>query len=209
MIMHVWGQTEAPLSTEPGVCAGTPKAELFREPSFVEVVLNRVYFYSDVSASSVLQLNKRLRELSANLTVEAANQEREPANIFLHVSSYGGSIFAGLAAMEEVRHSRVPVVALVDGCVASAATFMVVAAKKRIIRPNCFMLIHQLSAWTSGNYHQLRDDQKNFDRLMQQIKTIYKQYTKVPEGEVDGILDHDIWWDAETCLKYGLVDEIN
>ena len=25
---------------------------------------------------------------------------------------------------------------------------------------------------------------------------------------MDKILKHDLWWDAETCLKYGLVDEI-
>ena len=26
--------------------------------------------------------------------------------------------------------------------------------------------------------------------------------------ELDKLLKHDLWWDADTCLKYGLVDEI-
>jgi len=25
---------------------------------------------------------------------------------------------------------------------------------------------------------------------------------------MDEILKHDIWWDAEQCLEYGLIDEI-
>jgi ATP-dependent protease ClpP protease subunit len=44
--------------------------------------------------------------------------------------------------------------------------------------------------------------------LMKKIKNIYRQYTKIPEDKMDEILKHDIWWDAEQCLEYGLVDEI-
>ena len=44
--------------------------------------------------------------------------------------------------------------------------------------------------------------------LMQKIKSIYEQHTKIPKREMDKILKHDLWWDAKTCLKYGLVDEI-
>ena len=28
------------------------------------------------------------------------------------------------------------------------------------------------------------------------------------EDKMDEILKHDIWWDAEQCLEYGLIDEI-
>ena len=28
------------------------------------------------------------------------------------------------------------------------------------------------------------------------------------QDKMDEILKHDIWWDAEQCLEYGLVDEI-
>ena len=44
--------------------------------------------------------------------------------------------------------------------------------------------------------------------LMQIIKDIYDQRTKIPKREMDKILKHDLWWEAEKCLQYGLVDEI-
>ena len=36
----------------------------------------------------------------------------------------------------------------------------------------------------------------------------FKEYTKIPMKELDGILKHDIWMDSATCLKHGLVDHV-
>ena len=44
--------------------------------------------------------------------------------------------------------------------------------------------------------------------MMKTIKDVYKKYTKVPMKKLDEILKHDLLWDAETCLAYGLIDEI-
>ena len=43
---------------------------------------------------------------------------------------------------------------------------------------------------------------------MERIKQIYREHTKIPTKKLNEVLKHDLWWDAETCLKYGLVDEI-
>ena len=51
---------------------------------------------------------------------------------------------------------------------------------------------------------QVRVDLKDAET----IKSVYKEYTKVPMKKLDEILKHDLLWDANTCLKYGLVDEI-
>ena len=44
--------------------------------------------------------------------------------------------------------------------------------------------------------------------LLPGLQKLYKGYTKVPDQELDEILKHDLWWDAEKCLEYGLVDKI-
>ena len=43
---------------------------------------------------------------------------------------------------------------------------------------------------------------------MKKIKNIYEEYTLIPKRKLNEILKHDLWWDAKTCLEYGLVDEI-
>jgi len=185
-----------------------PTADIIKEPSYVEVVDNRIYFYSDVSSEQVLQLNRRLRETSNQLMHEAKIQDRDPANIFLHVHSYGGSLLAGFAAMDEVVRCQAPVTSIVDGAVASAATFITVSAEHRIMRPHAHILIHQLSSMWWGKYSELKDEMKNLDRFMEMIKDVYGQYTKVPPEKLDEILEHDLWFDSDQALRMGIVDEI-
>lgn len=130
--------------------------------------------------------------------------------INLHVNSYGGSIFAGISSMDTILRIRnyVDIITIVEGGVASAGTFISVVGTKRKITKNSYMLIHQLSSFTYGKYSEIKDDMKNYDELMKMIKNIYTQYTEIPANVIDEILNHDLWWDAKTCLKYKLVDEI-
>ena len=85
---------------------------------------------------------------------------------------------------------------------------MSVVGNKRYIHKNACMLVHQLSGHMWGKFQEMEDDMHNSKMLMKKIKNIYRQYTKIPEDKMDEILKHDIWWDAEQCLEYGLVDEI-
>ena len=50
-----------------------------------------------------------------------------------------------------------------------------------------------------GKYEDLKDDMKNNDLLMKTIKSIYVEHTKIPKRQLNKILKHDLWWDAETC----------
>jgi len=49
---------------------------------------------------------------------------------------------------------------------------------------------------------------KNSDELMEMIKGVYLQYTKVPKKELNNMLKHDLWFNAKTSIKYGIVDKI-
>ena len=177
-------------------------------PSFVEVVENRIYFYSRIETEKILQLNRNILSMGINLQREATIQNREPANIYLHIQSYGGSIFAGMAGMDEIIKSIVPVHTMIDGCCASAATFLSVCGKKRFINRHAYMLIHQLSSFMWGKYEEFKDEMQNLDKIMVMIKQVYKEYTQIPMSKLDGILKHDLWFDADQCKEYGLVDEI-
>tara|TARA_R110002110_G_scaffold3700_2_gene19134 strand:- start:182 stop:844 length:663 start_codon:yes stop_codon:yes gene_type:complete len=175
---------------------------------YLEITNNRIYFYSDVATKNVLGLNKALRELGAEIQHSSAILECASADIFLHINSHGGDLFAGLAAMDEIRKSKVPVISIIDGCAASAATLMSIAANKRLINKHAYMLIHQLSSGMWGKYKEMKDEMENVDNMMKTIRDVYLEYTKIPKKKLNEILDHDLWLDAETCLKYGLVDEI-
>ena len=175
----------------------------------VETANNRLYFYAGVNRSTVLTLNKSLKNMEINTLNRATTLQADHVHkAYLHINSFGGSVFAGLSAMDYIKRSKIPITTVIDGCAASAATMMSVVAPHRQIHEHSFMLIHQLSAGSWGKYEELKDDMKNNEMLMKVIKSIYEQHTKVPKAQLANILKHDLWWDAKTCLKYGLVDEI-
>ena len=180
-----------------------------KENSYLENINNRLYFYSEIERNKVLQLNKSIIQLNNELPIQKLSYAlEEEIKIYININSYGGSVFAGLSAMDEIINSKTPIYTIVDGCCASAATFLSVVGDKRFIKKHSYMLIHQLSSSFWGKHSQFLDELENQKKLMDVIKNVYKKYTKIPMKEIDEKLKHDLWFDAQTCLKYGLVDEI-
>ena len=173
----------------------------------IRVVENTIYFYGDVLESNALELNSTLHAVDKKLQVSSQFLEVKPI-INLHINSYGGSLFAGLATVDTIRRLNAEVHSVIDGAAASAATIISASCAKRSIGKYSKMLIHQLSAGAYGKYTELEDDMENNKHLMDTIKAIYKEYTKVPMKKLNEILKQDLWFDSKTCLELGLVDEI-
>ncbi len=175
----------------------------------VSSINNNIYFYSEVNRVKNLELNKKLVTMGTSL-VNRSNSlgVNDPVPIKLHINSYGGSLFAGFSSVDYVLRCPVPVHSIIDGCAASAATLFSVVAEKRYMNKHSFMLIHQLSSGMWGNYESLKDDMENCDLLMETVRSIYSEHTKIPKKMLNQILKKDLWFDAETCLKHGLVDEV-
>ena len=169
---------------------------------------NHIYFYSEVERSKMLELNKAIRELDTKLQKEALSLSIPLPNIYLHINSYGGSIFAGLATLDTIRNTGCPVITIIEGCAASAGTMISIVGKERWMQKHSYMLIHQLSSSSWGKYSELVDDMENNNKLMEMIRELYEEYTQVPHSQLEEILKHDLWWDSEKCLEYGLVDKI-
>jgi ATP-dependent Clp protease protease subunit len=177
-------------------------------PQVVEVVENRIYFYADVDRENVLKLNKTLDALNNDLLYKAKVQNHTPPPIYLYINSYGGHIFDAFSALDSIEYSTIPVHTIIDGCAASAATFLSIFGKRRYIKPHSYFLIHQLSSMMWGKYEEFKDEMENLTKFMAVIQKMYKEKTKLPPAKLNEILKHDLWFDADDALRFGLVDEI-
>ena len=54
---------------------------------------------------------------------------------------------------------------------------------------------------------ELEDEHENNTMLMKRIKDIYTEHASIPKKQLSEILKHDLWWDLNKCVSYGLVDE--
>ena len=174
----------------------------------ISVQDNKIYYYSSVNRDSAVELNKKIGELESKSLTLSKSLGILPPPIKLFINSGGGSIVAGISSMDTILRCEVPIHTYVDGFSASAATFLTVVGERRLMSRNSYMLVHQLSSSFWGTYANFEDEKKNLDLMMKTIKDVYKKYTKLPMKKLDNILKHDLMWDAQTCLDYGMIDEI-
>ena len=184
------------------------KADAANSEKHISVQDNKIYFYSGVNRNACVELNKKIGELESKSLTLSKTLGILPPSVKVFINSGGGSIVSGIASMDTILRCQVPVETYVDGFSASAATFLSVVGEKRFMSRNSYMLIHQLSSNFWGTYANFEDEKKNLDLMMKTIKDVYKKYTKLPMKKLDEILKHDLMWDAQTCLDYGMIDEI-
>lgn len=170
--------------------------------------INHIYFHSEVDRDSIFDLCALINESEEENLFTSYKMRVDPIPIYLHINSYGGSIFAAFAAIDCMNACKVPVYTIIEGAVASAGTLISVFGKKRYIRPHAYMLIHQLSSGFWGKMSEIDDEHKNLVELTERILTIYREHTKIPKKELQELLRHDLWLNTAKALKYGLVDEI-
>jgi len=169
---------------------------------------NHIFFYDDVSTESCLSLNREIQAVVRELRSYSLDYSCESPKIYIHINSYGGELLACFSTLDYIKNCPVPVVSIIEGCAASAATLISVVASERYMTSSSWMLIHQLSGGYWGKYEEMEEDLDNSRKFMEKIYEIYEEHTKLTRSELKKILKRDEWWDYKTCLKYGLVDGI-
>lgn len=162
-------------------------------------VRNEIYFYEDVNPQSILELNTLLREVDSCV---------DGLPIILYIHSDGGDLFSGLSAMDHIMSCKKPVHTVIDGFCCSAATFIFLGGSSRLVKKHSHMLIHQISSdgeWVK--FEDIKDEMNNLQKLMDKVVGIYREYTNLPEKKLKRLMRHDIYLDADQCVKYDIAHD--
>lgn len=174
----------------------------------LEVIDNKIFYYGPITQEDMLQLNKAIAMMDKDLQVFEIKYETKSPPIQLHIHSEGGSVHAAMSTVDAIRGCKTPVHSYIDGSAASAATMISCVADKRFITKHSMMLIHQLSSGVWGKYDDIKEEVTNLDLTMKNIMKVYKNHSTLSKKELKVLLSKDVWLTSETCLEYGLVDEI-
>ena len=169
---------------------------------------NHIYFYSDITRDSVYELMTFIREAEKYCVVTAFELSLDEIPIYLHINSYGGCIHSAFAVIDVISGCRVPVHSIVEGATASAGTLISISCKKRYIRANAYMLIHQLSSSCWGKMNEIDDEYKNLTELMERVKKMYEDYATISKKKLDKLLKHDLWLNSSVAISNGLADDL-
>ena len=175
---------------------------------------NHIYLYSEINRKTAYDVNHFIKSISNDInTLENNMTTTLKTPIYIHINSYGGSIFDALSIIDTIQNCNqncnIPVYSIIEGCAASAATLISVCCEKRFITKYSYMLIHELRSGIWGKYSEIEEEYENLTSIMNTIFSIYKENTNIKnKKDLKSLLKKDSWWDSDTCLKKGLVDEL-
>ena len=180
------------------------------DDELIETMNNHIYLYSDINNKSAFEIKKSFENVKFKIRELKDKYGVEPA-IHLHINSYGGCVFSAFCIIDTIREAQkngIRVYTYCEGKVASSGTLISVCGDKRYISKNAVMLIHELSSTFWGKFSEIEDEWHNVKMLMNKLKQVYKENTKMKKKDLDKILTHDLWLESDECLKNGFVDEI-
>lgn len=165
-----------------------------------------IRIYGDIVGKKSIFDNSSVDPIS--FADDLAKLENRPVTV--RVNSNGGSVFAAQTIANNLRTYKGATTSIVDGLAASAATIIVMAARKIIMPAGSMMMIHDPMLRIEGNMNE-EDLQKCIDSLKPVKASIIDSYmkrSKISKEKLYSMMRATTWLTAEECIKYGFADEI-
>ena len=132
----------------------------------------------------------------------------EISELNVHINSYGGETFQGLAIYNLLKQHKAQVNVYVDGIAASSASIIAMAADKVYMPKTALMMIHNCWLWAVGNAKELRKTADDMDKIAVAYKEAYLSKINITEEKLDKLLDEETYLTADECIEMGFADEI-
>jgi len=160
-----------------------------------------MYMYGDIGANwwgegiTDKQVLKTLNSIKTNI-------------VNIHINSYGGDVFQGIAISNILKQSEKTVNIYVDGIAASAASIVAMGAEKIYMPKNTQLMIHNPWTYASGNADELEKVVSSLRKAESSIVETYMERFSGTADELKVLLEKEEYLTAEEALLCGLADEI-
>tara|TARA_A100000164_G_scaffold368510_1_gene391829 strand:+ start:509 stop:1111 length:603 start_codon:yes stop_codon:yes gene_type:complete len=130
-------------------------------------------------------------------------------DINLHITSYGGDVYAMLGTIDFFRTLPVKVnTRCIGACMSAAAVILACGTGKRTMTENSTVMVHEGSAFEGGKTTDVLKGADHLKKLQKNINRILGDVTSKNAEFWEGVSKNDTYLTAKECLEYGLIDEI-
>lgn len=144
--------------------------------------------------------------------------DKSEGDIFLHINSSGGDVYAAKILYDNIKLCQNKVVGIVAGSCFSAATLVLQACHKRYATPFSVLLIHFINYPISftvkgdndiGSYMKFLQDEFEFmHKNNKMVFNILKSKMKLNEKQITELALQQKELNVSQAKNYGLIDEI-
>lgn len=140
--------------------------------------------------------------------VRQAMAEISSDKVEVHINSYGGDMFEGIAIKNYLKQLDKEITVVIDGIAASAASVIAMAGDTIKMPKDTQMMIHNPWTYTAGNAKELRKVADDLEKSQTSIEESYLAHFKGTRDELKALLDEETSLTAEEAVALGLADEL-
>lgn len=133
-------------------------------------------------------------------------EEEDP--LVVDINSPGGSVTDGFALYDAIRAKQGGTTTRNLGLAASAASIVFLGGKKRVMRPNSFLMIHNPWMFSAGDADQLENQAETLRKMEDVLVGIYVANSNLGATKIRHMMDKETWLTAKEALEYGFATEI-
>ncbi len=169
--------------------------------------------YSRLLKDRIIFLGEAVDEHTSSLIVaqllflEAEDTEKD---ISFYINSPGGSVTAGMAIYDTMKHIKPDVSTICVGMAASMGAFLLSAGAKgkRYALPNAEIMIHQPLGGINGQAEDIRIHAEWIIKTREKLNRILSENTGQNLEQIEKDTDRDNFMSADEAVEYGIIDKV-
>jgi len=167
--------------------------------------LSRIITLGEINGESVNDIIEIIYEINEE---DVKKTTVEP--IKLIINSFGGELYSGLALIDVINNSPVPIHTVCHGSAMSMALIVYAAGHHRSASRYATFMYHEASYETDGKVMFHKQELSEVERTDKICDDYLLSKTKFTNKQLKDVKDRRGEWyfDVKTAHKYGLVDEI-
>ena len=169
---------------------------------FSLLLRDRIIFINGVLDDNVA--NSIIAQL---LYLDSMDSEKE---VNFYINSPGGSVTAGMAVYDTMRHIKAPVHTIGIGLAASMGALLLASGNRRSVLPHTKVMIHQplINGELGGRETDISILAKDLSSTRTAITEILSKHTGKTVRKIGKDIETDRYMSASEALEYGLCDNI-
>ena len=143
-----------------------------------------------------------------NATFELQNIDQTDGDIFVLISSPGGSVYAGEGFITAMQSARNHVYTVCMNLCASMGAIIHQYGFKRLAYDRSILMFHDASGGFQGKFGEMRQLMNMLSRKLEKTNRTIAKRSKLSYDQFASLVQKDLWLDAEDSQAQGLVDDI-
>lgn len=129
------------------------------------------------------------------------------SKLILHISSPGGSVYAGYNIYHALKSTNKPIVPIVEGEAQSMASFLTMLGESKICNPSRFM-IHNPRSGVEGTAEEMIQGANELIKIEDEMAQVYSAKTGIAVDRIKQMMAKETYLSAQEAVTLGFVDEL-